>query len=411
MAEGGDQLVSFFAYSLFVYPVTNYIVSPQRKYPRWKAALYAVVFLLAISTLHMVYDNMETGPNHYQILRVNRNTPLNVIKKSYRHLSLELHPDKNKDPAAADEFLKVKHAFDILSDKDKKKEYNRLGENGVKILAQSVVDHKYILLQMVVHYVSTLIFAFLMTFSEPTADAFNICLFGLSVMLLVEMVLVLQEVPLPSWFLPDTTPHDIVSALHRLFPAFMNGGRCISGAFYVDRKAVRVAALDAVNNSSKEITLRACNLARTLLEEKLQREESESDVLFSNFEEEDEEEDSTAGEEELQEHAERGSTATAEDTQGADAQPAFTTKRKASVPRVGIMEKQMSEVRRRVATTREGRDGSIAAMVADKVKLISDPARLRKAAAPGWNTMGLLLLRDLSIYLVARFVFMKPSRV
>jgi len=74
----------------------------------------------------------------------------------------------------------VKHAFDILSDKDKKKEYNRLGENGVKILAQSVVDHKYIILQMVVYYVSTLIFAFLMTFSEPTADAFNICLFGLS---------------------------------------------------------------------------------------------------------------------------------------------------------------------------------------------------------------------------------------
>ena len=235
-----------------------------------------------------------------------------------------------------------------------------------------------------------------------------------TVMLLVEMVLVLQEVPLPSWFLPDTTPHDIVSALHRLFPAFMNGGRCISGAFYVDRKAVRVAALDAVNNSSKEITLRACNLARTLLEEKLHRENPESDVLCSNFDAEDEEEEeegSSAGEEELQEHAERGSTATAEDTQGADAQPASSTKRKASVPRVGIMEKQMSEVRRRVATTREGRDGSIAAMVANKVKLISDPAKLRQAAAPGWNTMGWLLLRDLSIYLVARFVFIKSNRV
>lgn len=53
MAEE-DRLVSFFVYSLFVYPATNYIVAPQRKYPKWKGALYAVLFLLAVSALHMV---------------------------------------------------------------------------------------------------------------------------------------------------------------------------------------------------------------------------------------------------------------------------------------------------------------------------------------------------------------------
>ena len=54
MSESGDQLVSFFLYSLFIYPVTNYIVSPQRKYPKWKAALYAVLFLAGVAALHMV---------------------------------------------------------------------------------------------------------------------------------------------------------------------------------------------------------------------------------------------------------------------------------------------------------------------------------------------------------------------
>ena len=54
MSGNGEQLVSFFIYSLFVYPVTNYIVAPQRKYPKWKAALYAVLFLLAISIIHVV---------------------------------------------------------------------------------------------------------------------------------------------------------------------------------------------------------------------------------------------------------------------------------------------------------------------------------------------------------------------
>lgn len=53
-SDTGEQLVSFFLYSLFIYPVTNYIVSPQRKYPRWKAALYAILFLAGVATLHLV---------------------------------------------------------------------------------------------------------------------------------------------------------------------------------------------------------------------------------------------------------------------------------------------------------------------------------------------------------------------
>lgn len=150
-----------------------------------------------------MYDSMETGPNHYQLLKVTRDTPVAYIKKAYRSLSLgefigchyvclvgifivhrlysvEFHPDKNKDPGAAEIFQKIKHAFDVITDKDKKREYNRLGEHGVAVLAQTVVDHKYIIIQLIVYYASSLIFAFLMTFSEPTGDAFNICVFGLT---------------------------------------------------------------------------------------------------------------------------------------------------------------------------------------------------------------------------------------
>lgn len=156
-----------------------------------------------------MYDNFETGPNHYQLLKVTRETPVAYVKKAYRSLSLgntvlyiqrlishlsserlflcaEFHPDKNKDPGAAETFQKIKHAFDVIIDKDKKREYNRLGEHGVAVLAQTVVDHKYILIQLIVYYTSSLIFAFLMTFSEPTGDAFNICVFGLTGMMLLK---------------------------------------------------------------------------------------------------------------------------------------------------------------------------------------------------------------------------------
>ena len=35
-----------------------------------------------------MYENSEAGPNHYQLLRVDRHTPISYIKKSYRSLSL-----------------------------------------------------------------------------------------------------------------------------------------------------------------------------------------------------------------------------------------------------------------------------------------------------------------------------------
>lgn len=54
MADSSEQLVSFFLYSLFVYPVTNYIITAHKNSSRWKGALYAIAFLLSVSVLHMV---------------------------------------------------------------------------------------------------------------------------------------------------------------------------------------------------------------------------------------------------------------------------------------------------------------------------------------------------------------------
>jgi hypothetical protein len=62
MSGTEEQLVSFFLYSLFIYPVTNYLVSPTRAYPRWKGACYAILFLALISAAHMVlvsFSNLQ----------------------------------------------------------------------------------------------------------------------------------------------------------------------------------------------------------------------------------------------------------------------------------------------------------------------------------------------------------------
>ena len=62
----------------------------------------------------------------YSRLGVSRGASEADIKKAYRKLAKELHPDRNRDnPQAAERFSKVTSAYDILSDKDKRAQYDR----------------------------------------------------------------------------------------------------------------------------------------------------------------------------------------------------------------------------------------------------------------------------------------------
>jgi DnaJ-class molecular chaperone len=62
----------------------------------------------------------------YSTLGVARGASEADIKKAYRKLAKELHPDRNKDnPAATARFSKVTQAYDILTDKDKRAQYDR----------------------------------------------------------------------------------------------------------------------------------------------------------------------------------------------------------------------------------------------------------------------------------------------
>src|SRR3954462_3131113 len=62
----------------------------------------------------------------YQRLGVKRGASDQEIKKAYRSLAKQLHPDRNKDkPDAAKRFAEITHAYDLLSDKDKRARYDR----------------------------------------------------------------------------------------------------------------------------------------------------------------------------------------------------------------------------------------------------------------------------------------------
>ena len=74
-------------------------------------------------------------------------------------------------------------------------------------------------------------------------------------MLVLEVSLMLQELKLPGWFLPRATEHEMVWLLHELFPAYMNGCRCLGSFLYVDTAEQTKQMLLAIHEQHKEIVL------------------------------------------------------------------------------------------------------------------------------------------------------------
>lgn len=72
---------------------------------------------------------IQANRDFYKILNVQKGATKNEIKKAYRNLAKKMHPDKNKDdPQASDKFSDLSAAYEILSDDEKRKLYDRCGE-------------------------------------------------------------------------------------------------------------------------------------------------------------------------------------------------------------------------------------------------------------------------------------------
>jgi molecular chaperone DnaJ len=70
--------------------------------------------------------------DYYEVLGVDRGADADALKKAYRKLALQFHPDRNPDdPAAEDKFKEASEAYAVLSDPDKRRAYDRFGHEGV----------------------------------------------------------------------------------------------------------------------------------------------------------------------------------------------------------------------------------------------------------------------------------------
>ena len=195
------------------------------------------------------------GPNHYHLLNVNRNSSPLDIKRAYKKLSLQLHPDKNpNDPNASAKFDRVKKAYDVLMDMEFREVYNKFGQDGIN--SNKRFDETQFFIELGVFYVTWGIMAYVLTLGKRSGLARQWTFTGLIVMLVLEIsIMTSRGNPFPSWFFPQNTEYEAVWLMHTLFPALMNGCRSIGGYLYVDLEAQTRQLLVALQEQNKDILL------------------------------------------------------------------------------------------------------------------------------------------------------------
>jgi molecular chaperone DnaJ len=73
---------------------------------------------------------MAEKRDYYEVLGVSKNASKDEIKDAYRKLAMQYHPDRNKAPDAEEKFKEISEAYAVLSDDEKRQQYDVLGHAG-----------------------------------------------------------------------------------------------------------------------------------------------------------------------------------------------------------------------------------------------------------------------------------------
>lgn len=98
---------------------------PQEKQSEPEAGSYTPDQAEAVKRVRKCQD-------YYEILGVTKQATDSELKKSYRKMALQFHPDKNKAPGADEAFKAIGNAFAVLSDAEKRKQYDLYGPEQVQ---------------------------------------------------------------------------------------------------------------------------------------------------------------------------------------------------------------------------------------------------------------------------------------
>lgn len=86
---------------------------------------------------------IRTCKDYYEILGVEKEATENDLKKAYRKLALQMHPDKNKAPGSTEAFKAIGNAFAVLNDSKKRKQYDLYGPEEEQDRGRTNAEYNY----------------------------------------------------------------------------------------------------------------------------------------------------------------------------------------------------------------------------------------------------------------------------
>jgi DnaJ family protein B protein 11 len=117
------------------------MTTTQRRTRRSSLPFLLLLAFSAAATLLLLLPHLAAAArDYYDVLSVSRGADEATLKRAYRKLALKHHPDKvatsgasaDDKEAAARRFAEINHAYEVLSDPEKRRIYDRFGEEGVK---------------------------------------------------------------------------------------------------------------------------------------------------------------------------------------------------------------------------------------------------------------------------------------
>jgi len=195
-----------------------------------RGIMLAVALLCTLAVGRLSVEMAGRKENSFRVLGVRVDATTAEIKRAYRDISLEMHPDKNRnDPNAAEKFIKYQTAYEVLKDPSTRSKYNKFGpgadaDDGALSSVTSIA----------LFYVIWLVVGYMLTMGKSSEDARTWAFSGLLALAVFEYQTKILSTDYLSPIFPWSTTFEKVELMHKLFPPFLHGARMISGVIYRD---------------------------------------------------------------------------------------------------------------------------------------------------------------------------------
>ncbi|CCI50019.1 unnamed protein product [Albugo candida] len=234
--------------------MTSYILRMKRFSKRVRVTL-AIVFLISVAAFSIISEQTNPASNLYSLMGIRRDASPNDIKRAFRLRSVELHPDKNPSENAEEEFNRLRAAFDILSNAEKRRLYDCFGEDAIAKDQMTLMIETG--LKSFSFYAIWAVMVYFFTLKEENKQARSWVYCGEVMLLIFETNLLFgrRDFDLPFSLFSFVTIHEFVTAIHSAFPFFMNGCRAISTFYYRDIMQENLTLGFELLKSNKQIAL------------------------------------------------------------------------------------------------------------------------------------------------------------